>query len=99
VAGAVGAVAVHAAARLVQVLAVFELALGRRERHLERRQLHDAVELAIGQAADDACRGRDQYDEPREAHENDLDRFFHCNPRMQRGRILCEQARAAQASF
>ena len=72
VARAVGTVALHAAARLVQVFAVLELAFGLRERNLQWRQLHDAVKFAIGEPADDAGCGRDHYDEHREARDSEL---------------------------
>jgi hypothetical protein len=66
VAGAVDAMAFHATARLEQVIAAFELAFDRRECRLQRRQLHDAVELALSKRADDASSRCDDDDEPRE---------------------------------
>ena len=79
-ASASGTVTLHAAARLEQVLAVLELAIGCRERHLQRRQLHDAVELAIRELADDASGGGSHYDEHCEARDSDFYWSFHCDP-------------------
>ena len=50
---AVGAVALHATARVEQIFAVIELAVGRRKRHLQRRQRNEPMHLAIGEPADD----------------------------------------------
>src|SRR6188474_2492101 len=72
VACAIGAVAFHAAARIEQVLAVFELPVSRREGRLDRRQLNDAMELAIGELADDASGRGNHDDESRETRDNYL---------------------------
>jgi hypothetical protein len=76
--------AFHATARFEQVLAAFELACGWRECRLQWRQLHDAVELALGERADDASGRSDYDDESRETRDHDLDWFLHCNPGLER---------------
>ena len=50
---AIGTVAFHAAARVEEILAVIELAVGRRKRHLQRRQPDEPMHLEIGEPADD----------------------------------------------